>query len=103
MSIVSLVGEEEKKRIIAEARYISIPGTEMAEVVFIVDEAYQSLGIATYLYLLLVRLARERGIKMFVADVLFSNAAAMKVFKKGDLPLKAKLEGGVYHLSISLI
>ena len=24
----------------------------------------------------------------------------MKIFKKGDLPVKAHLEGGVYHLEI---
>ena len=103
MSIVCLFGEEGKERIIAEGRYIFIPGTAMAEVVFIVDERYQNRGIATFLYLMLVRLARERNVKMLVAEVLFSNAAMMKVFKKGDLPLKAKLERGVYHLSIPLI
>ena len=103
MSIVCLFCEKEKDRIIAEGRYICIPGTEMAEVVFIVDESYQNHGIATFLYLMLVRLARERKIKMFVAEILFSNAAMMKVFKKGGLPLKAKLENGVYQLSIPLI
>ena len=103
MSIVSLSGEGEKKRIIAEGRYIRIPGTDMAEVVFIVDENHQNCGIATFLYRMLVRLARERGVKTFVAEVLFSNAAMMKVFKKGDLPLRAQLENGVYHLSIPLV
>jgi acyl-CoA hydrolase/GNAT superfamily N-acetyltransferase len=103
MSIVCLFREEEKDRIIAEGRYICIPGTEMAEVVFVVDENYQKHGIATFLYQLLVRLARERGVKKFVAEVLFSNAAMMKVFKKGGLPVKARLEKGVYNLQIPLI
>jgi hypothetical protein len=60
MSIVSLFDEGEKEPIIAEGRYLCTPGPEMAEVVFIVDESYQSRGIATFLYLMLVRLARER-------------------------------------------
>jgi len=103
MSIVSLFGEGEKERIIAEGRYICISNTEVADVAFVVDEKYQDRGIATFLYLMLIRLAKERGIRTFVAEVLFSNAAIMKVFKKGDLPLKARLEDGIYHLSILLI
>ncbi|MCG6908625.1 MAG: GNAT family N-acetyltransferase [Deltaproteobacteria bacterium] len=103
MSIVGLSGTGKKERIIAEGRYIRIPGTEMAEVVFIVDESYQAQGIATFLYLTLVRLAKERGVKTFAAEVLFSNTAMMKVFKKGNLPLKARLESGTYHVSIPLL
>jgi len=102
MSIVGLIGEEGKGRIIAEARYIKIPGSPLAEVVFIVDEKYQQFGIATMMYEMLVRLAKERGVKGFVAEVLFANIAMMKVFKKGQLPVKARLESGVYHLEIAL-
>jgi hypothetical protein len=45
-------------------------------------------------------LAKERGLKGFVADVLFDNLAMMKVFHKGELPVRAHLESGVYHLTI---
>jgi len=100
MSIVGLVGEEGKGRIIAEARYIKIPGSPFAEVVFVVDEEYQRFGIAYFLYEMLIRLAKEKGIKGFMAEVLFSNIGIMKVFRKGDLPVKARLESGVYHLEI---
>jgi GNAT superfamily N-acetyltransferase len=102
MSIVGLVGEEGEGRIIAEARYIKIPGSTLAEVVFVVDEAYQRLGIASLLYRMLIKLARERGVKGFIAEVLFSNLGIMNVFQKGDLPVKAHLESGVYHLTIPL-
>ena len=100
MSIVGLTGEEGKGRIIAEARYIKIPGNSFAEVVFVVDEKFQQAGVATMMYEMLVRLARKRGLKGFVADVLFSNIGMMKVFKKGQLPVKAHLESGVYNLEI---
>lgn len=100
LSIVGLVDETGHGRIIAEARFIKEPGGTCAEVVFVVDEKYQSLGIATYLYNLLVRLAKERGVQSFSADVLFSNIGMMKTFRKGELPVKAVLENGVYHLTI---
>jgi hypothetical protein len=35
-----------------------------------------------------------------MAEVLFSNFGIMKVFRKGGLPVKARLESGVYHLVI---
>jgi acyl-CoA hydrolase/GNAT superfamily N-acetyltransferase len=100
MSVVGLVGEEGQGRIIAEGRYLRIPGSSLAELVFVVDEAFQGRGVATYLYALLIRLARERGLKGFTADVLFNNLAMMKVFHKGELPVQAHLESGVYHLTI---
>jgi len=100
VSIVGLIGEEGQGRIIAESRFIRIPGSPFAEIVFVVDEAYQRLGIASFLYKMLIRLAMERGLKGFTAEVLFSNIGIMKVFRKGDLPVKAHLESGVYHLEI---
>jgi acyl-CoA hydrolase/GNAT superfamily N-acetyltransferase len=100
MSIVGLVGAVGKGNIIAEGRYLRIPGSAYAEIVFLVEETHQGLGIATFLYKMITRIARERGIKGFVADVLFSNTSMMKVFQKGDLPVRAHLESGVYHLTI---
>jgi GNAT superfamily N-acetyltransferase len=100
MSIVGLVGEEGKGRIIAEARYIKIPRSTFAEVVFVVDEKYQQFGIASFLYKMLIRLAKEKGIRGIMAEVLFSNIGMMKVFRKGGLPLRARLESGVYHIEI---
>lgn len=100
MSLVGLIGDEGRGRIIAEARYLRIPASSHAEVSFLVDEEFSSLGIATYLYAMLIRLAKERGIAGFTADVLFNNLSMMKVFQKGELPVRASLESGVYHLTM---
>ncbi|MCP4688884.1 MAG: GNAT family N-acetyltransferase [Desulfobacterales bacterium] len=97
-SIVGEVGDPGQERVIAEARYIKEGVGPNAEVVFVVDEAHQGSGIASYLFKLLARVARERGIEGFTADVLFSNTAMIKVFKRGGLKLKSELENGVYHL-----
>jgi acyl-CoA hydrolase/GNAT superfamily N-acetyltransferase len=100
MSIVGLVESDGQSRIIAEARYIRETKGALAEVVFVVDEDYQGRGIATYLYKILVELAKERGLKGFTADVLFSNQGMMKVFRKGGWPIKAELENGIYQLTV---
>jgi acyl-CoA hydrolase/GNAT superfamily N-acetyltransferase len=100
MSVVGLVGETGEEHIIAEARYIKDQRRPYADVAFIVDEKYQGLGIATFLYDMLIRIAKERGIRGFTADVLASNKSMMKVFEKGDLPVKAKLDHGMFELTI---
>jgi GNAT superfamily N-acetyltransferase len=100
MSVVGLVGEPGRERIIAEARYVKDQRRPYADVAFVVDEKYQGLGIATFLYDMLIHIAKERGIRGFTADVLASNKPMMKVFEKGDLPVKASLEQGVFHLTI---
>lgn len=100
MSIVGLTGEPGGGQIIAEARFIKDASSPYADVAFVVDERYQGLGIASYLYKMLYHLARSRGIQGFMADVLATNKSMMKVFEKCSETVNAKLEYGVYHLTI---
>jgi len=100
LSIVGLVGDSGHGHIIAEARFIKDQHRPCADVAFVVDEQYQGLGIASYLYKMLIRCAKDRGIQGFTADILASNKAMMNVFEKGGEMIKAKLEYGVYHLEI---
>jgi ribosomal protein S18 acetylase RimI-like enzyme len=63
-----------------------------------VDEKHQGLGIAPFLYGLLIRLAKERGLRGFTAEVLQENKDMLKVFEKGELPMEALLKDGIYKL-----
>ncbi|MDM8539775.1 GNAT family N-acetyltransferase [Desulfococcaceae bacterium HSG9] len=100
MSIVGLVGETGEGRIITEARFAKHKSRPWADVAFVVDEAWQGHGIATYLCTMLIRLGKEKGLQGFTADVLASNKAMMKVFEKSGVIVKATLESGVYSLTI---
>ncbi|MBU3916508.1 GNAT family N-acetyltransferase, partial [bacterium] len=97
MSIVALINEPGEGHIIAEASFVKEPNKNWADVAFIVDEEFNGNGIATFMYKMLIRLAKKRGLQGFTADVLSSNAGMMKVFEKGGV-VKAKLEYGVYKL-----
>jgi GNAT superfamily N-acetyltransferase len=100
MSIVGLIKENDQDIIIAEARYARDERTALGEVAFIVDERFQGLGIGRYIYNMLIRLAKERGLTGFTAEVLYENTEMMKVFEKGDLPVEARLQNGIYSLTI---
>ena len=101
LSIVGLTGPPEEEHIIAEARFVKDRKKPCGDVAFVVEEQYQGIGIATYLYEMLVTLARERGLQGFTADVLASNKAMMKVFEKGRYPVRATLSEGAYELVIT--
>ncbi len=100
MSVVAFAGEADQETIIAEARYAKDKQSAYGDVAFIVDEKYQGRGIATYLYKMLVRLAKERGLKGFTAEVLQTNKEMMSVFEKGNLGIDARLQDGLYRLTI---
>lgn len=100
MSIVGLVGDVGKGRIVAEARFVMNKDKTFADVAFVVDEEFQNLGIASYLYKRLIELAKEKGLKGFTADVLTSNREMMKVFSKFGHEVKSRIEDGVYALTI---
>ncbi len=100
MSVVALVRESGQETIIAEARYSKDEENSYGDVAFVVDEKYQDLGIATYLYEMLIRLAKERGLKGFTATVLQANKGMMKIFENGHLAIDARLRNGIYKLTI---
>jgi RimJ/RimL family protein N-acetyltransferase len=100
MSIVGLLGPPGQGRIIAEARYIRLPDRPYADVAFVVDEAYKGKGIATFLFEMLTRIAKDKGIEGFTADVLATNTAMLKVFEKSPFRVKAVLDAGVYALEM---
>ncbi|MFP4629924.1 MAG: GNAT family N-acetyltransferase [Desulfohalobiaceae bacterium] len=101
MPIVGLVGPPGRGRIIAEARYVRHKDQPWADVAFLVDEEYQGLGIASYMLRLLMRLAKERCLQGFTADVLYSNQAMLKVFRSvAGSSLEVRREAGVSVLSM---
>ena len=99
-SIVGLAGSPGKERIIAEARFTRYRRRPYGDIAFIVDESCQNRGIASFLYKVLIRLAKERGLKGFTADVLLENKAMMRVLEKGDLPVQTKMEHDILKVTL---
>ncbi len=101
ISIVALVGGPQDERIIAEARYIRWPDRAFADVAFAVDEKYRRIGLGSYLYRMLLEIAKKNGLEGFNATVLADNAPMLKVFQKNaPYPINAVLSGDKYDLSM---
>ena len=102
LSVVGITGPPGDERIIAEARYVRDHFQPTADVAFVVDDAFQRTGIGSFLLDLLVRLARERGVHTFTADVLAVNRGMMTVFERSGLPMDARFMDGAYALTLRL-
>jgi acyl-CoA synthetase (NDP forming)/RimJ/RimL family protein N-acetyltransferase len=76
VALVAVLGDD----LLAVGRYDRIPGTDTAEVAFVVDDAHQRRGLAAVLLEHLAAIAAERDIRGFEADVLPDNLRMARVF-----------------------
>jgi acetate---CoA ligase (ADP-forming) len=83
--------------LVAVAQYDREPGQDEAEVAFVVDDAYQGLGLGTLLLEHLAAAGRSHGIRRFVAVTLGENRAMLDVFRHaGFAPRMTRAEGEVH-------
>jgi RimJ/RimL family protein N-acetyltransferase len=102
LSVVAIVEKGRNERIIAEARYAFDKKTDAYEIAFIVDEEFQGKGVATFLFNYLIKIARDRGIKWFIAYVLPRNEAMLKVFEKAKVETRRSYEYDAFTLYFNL-
>ena len=101
-ALVGTTGEDAGEIIIAVARYYRLSGTDRAETAFTVEDSYQGKGIGTQLLLKLAAIAREKGIRVFEADVLEGNRNMIEVFENSGFYTLEKLESGVARLVMDI-
>jgi GNAT superfamily N-acetyltransferase len=98
MGIVGVIGDGDEERVVAIAYYTLDPADRMAEVDFLVQDAYQGLGIGTFLLHHLVEIARAEGVAGFRAETLADNYAMLRVFHKSGCEIRSTIECGVFSL-----
>ncbi|MET7641913.1 GNAT family N-acetyltransferase [Streptomyces sp. NPDC005438] len=75
---------------------------DMAEVAFLVQDAHQGRGVASTLLEHIAAVARERGIRRFVAELLPANRKMAKVFTDAGYSQQRSFEDGSLHLTLAL-
>jgi acetyl coenzyme A synthetase (ADP forming)-like protein len=84
------------------AQYDRIPGADVAEVAFVVDDAHQGLGIGTLLLEYLASEGRRYGLRRFAADTLFENSQMVRVFRDAGFTQRSRLEDGVIRVVMDI-
>ena len=98
LALVALLGQE----IIAISRYDRIPGSSVAEVAFLVDDAHQGRGLASLMLEHLAAAAKENGITRFVADTLPENSKMLRVFHDAGFSDKRVFQDGVVRVTFDI-
>lgn len=86
----------------AVARYDRTPGTDRAEVAFVVTDRFQGLGLGTLLLEHLAAAARRRGIARFFAETLATNEAMQDVFRHAGFPVEHRWDQGVVDVTFPI-
>jgi len=93
---------ERAGQLIGLSQYDRIPGSDVAEVAFVVDDAHQGLGIGTLLLEYLASEARRYGFKRFAADTLLENSQMVQVFRDAGFTQHSRLEAGVIRVVMDI-
>jgi GNAT superfamily N-acetyltransferase len=100
-ALVATVATEDRGEIVVGlGEYVGAGGS--AHIAFAVEEDYQGRGIAGRLLEHLARIAREKGISRFEADVLAENTPMLKVLRHSGLPMTESEQDGVVHVTLTL-
>jgi acyl-CoA synthetase (NDP forming)/GNAT superfamily N-acetyltransferase len=90
-------------RLIAVGRYERLgPRSPDAEVAFVVEDAHQGRGVGSVMLEHLAEAARGSGITRFVAEVLPTNGAMLRVFADAGYQVQRRYSDGVVHLSFPI-
>jgi acetyl coenzyme A synthetase (ADP forming)-like protein len=98
----ALVGESQRGIVALAGFYRSPSSPERAEVAFAISDHFQGRGIGTRMLERLADIARTRGVRTFNAYVLGENRRMMEVFLDCGFAVQRHVDGGVYHVVLSL-
>lgn len=101
MGFVASIDDNGQEKLVGWAMYFVEEKTGYAEAAFLVDDAYQGLGIGTHLMRRLTEVAEVRGVKGFTALVLGNNLRMLRVFEKCGYPVEITPQGDTLALRIS--
>jgi GNAT superfamily N-acetyltransferase len=98
VALVAECGSE----LVAVGRFDRLDDRAVAEVAFVVADAYQNHGLATMLLRRLAFAARSVGITRFTAEVLAENHSMLSVFHNAGFPIESKTEWGTVELKMTI-
>ncbi|MEX2255648.1 MAG: GNAT family N-acetyltransferase [Acidimicrobiia bacterium] len=97
-AIVAELGDD----VVATARYVRLAGVGDAEVAFTVQDQQQGRGLGTVMLEHLAAIAREHGIRRFVAMTLMNNTRMLGVFADAGFDVHRSVDSGVIEVSFDI-
>jgi acetyltransferase len=82
LALVAVQHQDRQRHIVGVSRYFLRPETGEAEFAIVVGDAWHGRGIGTHLMERLIAIARERGVKRLVGQILSENEAMLDLVKR---------------------
>jgi acyl-CoA hydrolase/RimJ/RimL family protein N-acetyltransferase len=99
LTLIGIVGESGFGKVVAVGEYLLLVNSNMAEVAFTVNRAYQGKGLAKLFLKKMADAARENGIAGLVAYTAPHNQAMIRLFKTLPYKVKTTFDGEALTLS----
>jgi acyl-CoA hydrolase/RimJ/RimL family protein N-acetyltransferase len=100
MAFAAVVGEPESEHVVGSSCYFLDPRTGLADVAYMVDPAWQGVGLGRLLQARTIEYARARGVRGFTADVLPGNTPMLAVFRRSGCHVTSRFDSGVVELQL---
>ncbi len=100
-TVVVCVGyDEDTQEVVGMGGYVLDTATHLAEVAFVVINAYQGRGIGKGLLEHLIRIARIKGVRGFITQALPGDAKLQRLFIGQGYPVETSVKQGAQELMI---
>lgn len=102
LAVLAVTGPREQPVVIGHAMYALDASTNLAETAFIVHPDWRGQGLGGQLQARLATLAKARGVRGFVAEMLVSNEAMIRLARSGGQAGKIEDLGGTWRVTTLL-
>jgi acetyltransferase len=102
MALTAVLQENGQPRLLGVARYYLHPETGVAEFAVVVSDAYQRQGLGRHLMQRLIDIARERGVRRLVGQVLIENTPMLHLMHSLGFAPPIAVEDQIVRVELSL-
>jgi acetyltransferase len=102
MALTAVVDEGGQSRLLGVSRYYLNPETGAAEFALVVSDAYQRQGLGRHLMERLIAIARERGVRRLVGQVLAENGPMLALMRSLGFSPPVQVEDQVVRVELDL-
>ncbi|MES2949463.1 MAG: GNAT family N-acetyltransferase [Pseudomonadota bacterium] len=99
VAFVATAGSREESLIVGQSCYFINPTANLADTAFMVHPDWQGCGLGTALQSSMVRHAKKRGLRGFVADILPGNARMLRLARNGPPTVQAERTDDSVHVT----
>jgi GNAT superfamily N-acetyltransferase len=102
MTILALIKVKDKYKAVGVATYDLDRAHNEAEAAFMVSDKFQGRGIGSQMMDMLIKVARDKGIKAFTAELLSENFRMLDIFYRTGLKTETRLVEDTYLVKMDL-